>query len=157
MKKWHLWLAASIGLVVIAGMMIREFDVDALSSIDLSPGFFLGVGMAVGLFALQNLMLSLRFQHLCHRRLSLMQSFRVNVLCEFTSAVTPSAVGGSGLAFVYLNREGVTMGRSIFTMFAGMLGMSFYSNGCKSLTSPNSGNRIANSKGVHCEVESERS
>ena len=74
MKKWHLWLAASIGLVVIAGMMIREFDVDALSSIDLSPGFFLGVGMAVGLFALQNLMLSLRFQHLCHRRLSLMQS-----------------------------------------------------------------------------------
>ena len=60
MKKWHLWLAASIGLVVIAGMMIREFDVDALSSIDLSPGFFLGVGMAVELFALQNLMLSLR-------------------------------------------------------------------------------------------------
>ena len=121
MKKWHLWLAASIGLVVIAGMMIREFDVDALSSIDLSPGFFLGVGIAVGLFALQNLMLSLRFQHLCHRRLSLMQSFRVNVLCEFTSAVTPSAVGGSGLAFVYLNREGVTMGRSIFTMFAALL------------------------------------
>ena len=78
MKKWHLWLAASIGLVVIAGMMIREFDVDALSSIDLSPEFFLGVGMAVGLFALQNLMLSLRFQHLCHRRLSLMQSFRVS-------------------------------------------------------------------------------
>ena len=32
-----------------------------------------------------------------------------------------------------------------------------YSNGCKSLTSPNSGNCIANSKGVHCEVESERS
>ena len=31
------------------------------------------------------------------------------------------------------------------------------SNGCKSLTSPNSGNRIANSKGVHREVESERS
>lgn len=99
MKKWHLWLAASIGLVVIAGMMIREFDVDALSSIDLSPGFFLGVGMAVGLFALQNLMLSLRFQHLCHRRLSLMQSFRVNVLCEFTSAVTPSAVGGKRTGF----------------------------------------------------------
>ena len=36
MKKWHLWVAASIGLVVIAGMMIREFDVEALSKIDLS-------------------------------------------------------------------------------------------------------------------------
>ena len=31
------------------------------------------------------------------------------------------------------------------------------SNGCKSLTSPNSGNCIANSKGVHREVKSERS
>ena len=37
-----------------------------------------------------------------------------------------------------------------------MLGMSL-SNGCKSLTSPNSGNRIANSKGVYREVESEGS
>ena len=121
MKKWHLWIAASIGLVVIAGMMIREFDVDALSKIDLSPRFFLGVGLAVLFFVVQNLMLTLRFRHLCQRKLSIAQGFRINVLCEFTSAVTPSAVGGSGLAFVYLNREGITMGRSIFTMFAALL------------------------------------
>lgn len=121
MKRWHLWLAASIGLVVIAGMMAREFDVEALSRIGLSPGFFLGVGMAVLLFVLQNLMLTLRFRHLCQHKLSLSKCFRINVLCEFTSAVTPSAVGGSGLSFIYLNREGVTMGRSIFTMFATLL------------------------------------
>ena len=121
MKKWHLWLAASIGLVVIAGMMIREFDLDAMSKIHLSPQFFAGTGIAVLLFAVQNLMYTLRFRYLCQRKLSLSQSFRINVLCEFTSAVTPSAVGGSGLAFVYLNREGVTMGRSIFTMFAALL------------------------------------
>ena len=121
MKKWHLWLAVSIGLVVIVGMMIREFDVEVLSRIDLSPRFFLGVVMGVLLFAVQNLMLTLRFRHLCQRKLSVAEAFRINVLCEFTSAVTPSAVGGSGLAFVYLNREGVSMGRSIFTMFAALL------------------------------------
>ncbi len=121
MKKWHLWLAASIGLVVIIGMMVREFDTESLGKIDFSPRFFLGVGLGVMLFALQNVMLSLRFRHLCQKRLSFPQSFRINVLCEFTSAVTPSAVGGSGLAFIYLNREGVTMGRSIFTMFAALL------------------------------------
>lgn len=121
MKKWHLWLAASIGLVVIAGMMIREFDVEALRKVEFSPGFFLGVVLAVLLFAMQNMMLTLRFRHLCQRKLSVRQCFRINILCEFTSAVTPSAVGGSGLAFIYLNREGVTMGRSLFTMFAALL------------------------------------
>ena len=121
MKKWHLWVAASIGLVVIAGMMIREFDVETLSRIELSPRFFLGVGLAVLLFAVQNMMLTLRFRHLCQRKLSIAEAFRINVLCEFTSAVTPSAVGGSGLAFVYLNREGISMGRSIVTMFAALL------------------------------------
>ena len=121
MKKWHLWLAASIGLAVIIGMMVREFDADSLRKIELSPTFFLGVGLAILLFVTQNVMLSLRFRHLCRRRITFAQSFRINVLCEFTSAVTPSAVGGSGLAFIYLNREGVTMGRSIFTMFAALL------------------------------------
>ena len=76
MKKWHLWLAASIGLVVIVGMMIREFDVEVLSRIDLSPRFFLGVVMGVLLFAVQNLMLTLRFRHLCQRKLSVAEAFR---------------------------------------------------------------------------------
>lgn len=121
MKKWHLWVAASIGLVVIAVMLVREFDVAALDKIDFSLRFFLGVVAGISLFVVLNLMLTLRFRHLCRRKISLSQAFRINVLCEFTSAVTPSAVGGSGLAFVYLSREGVTMGRSIFTMFAALL------------------------------------
>ena len=33
-------------------------------------------------------------------------------MCAFTSAITPSAVGGSALAIFYLNREGITVGRA---------------------------------------------
>ena len=40
------------------------------------------------------------------------QAFRVNMLCEFTSAVTPSAVGGSSLIVLFLNKEGINAGRS---------------------------------------------
>ena len=123
MKKWHLWLAVSIGLVVIVGMMIREFDVEVLSRIDLSPRFFLGVVMGVLLFAVQNLMLTLRFRHLCQRKLSVAEAFRINVLCEFTSAVTPSAVGGSGLAFVYEKAQvsGRNYGQKIISILNGIL------------------------------------
>lgn len=121
MKKWHLWVAASIGLMVIAIMMVREFNIDSLQKLQLTPRFLGGVGLAVVLFALQNVMLTFRFHHLVRQKISLLQCFRINVLCEFTSAVTPSAVGGSGLAFIYLNREGIKMGRSIFAMFAALL------------------------------------
>ena len=33
-------------------------------------------------------------------------------MCAFTSAITPSAVGGSALAIFYLNREGISLGRA---------------------------------------------
>ena len=81
----------------------------------------MGLTSALIFYIIQNAMLSLRFAHLTRHKIGVLQCFRVSILCEFTSAVTPSAVGGSGLAFVYLNREGVTMGRSIFTMFASLM------------------------------------
>lgn len=39
------------------------------------------------------------------------------MLCEFTSCVTPSAVGGSALGMVFLNSEGIEMGRATTLMF----------------------------------------
>lgn len=44
--------------------------------------------------------------------------FNVNVLCEFTSAVTPSSVGGSSLIVLFLKKEGVEMGRASAIMVA---------------------------------------
>ena len=46
-----------------------------------------------------------RFRFITDRELTWRQAFRVNMLCEFTSAVTPSAVGGSSLIVLFLNKE----------------------------------------------------
>lgn len=48
-----------------------------------------------------------RFRFITDRELTWRQAFRVNMLCEFTSAVTPSAVGGSSLIVLFLNKEGI--------------------------------------------------
>ena len=37
---------------------------------------------------------------------------QVDLMCAFTSAITPSAVGGSPAAIFYLNREGISVGRA---------------------------------------------
>lgn len=42
------------------------------------------------------------------------------MLCEFTSAATPSAVGGSSLIAVYLHKEGLTGGEGTSIMIANL-------------------------------------
>lgn len=44
--------------------------------------------------------------------LSFRQLFRIRMLYEFTSAVTPSAAGGSSLEVVFIHREGIKVSRA---------------------------------------------
>lgn len=60
--------------------------------------------------------LSWRFRALTGHELSWKQAFRVDWLCEFTSCVTPSAVGGSSLGMIFLNHEGIELGRATTLM-----------------------------------------
>lgn len=121
MKKSFVWLSILCGMSVVVFMMIREFDVTAIHRFTMTPQAVLSLVVAVLLFCTENLMRTFRFQSLTHHRLSLRKCLRVNLLCEFTSAVTPSAVGGSSLMPVYLYREGITLGQSTFCTFATLL------------------------------------
>ncbi|MDD5862014.1 MAG: lysylphosphatidylglycerol synthase transmembrane domain-containing protein [Prevotellaceae bacterium] len=120
MKLWQIIAAASIGIIVVVIMMIRDFDISALSQVSFSWQFIAGVVVAFMGYVFQNLFMAERTRLLVDGELNFWKSLRVFILCEFTSAVTPSAVGGSGLAFIYLNQEGVNMGKSTFTMFAAL-------------------------------------
>ena len=51
-------------------------------------------------------------------KLSWRQAFHTNLLCEFTSAITPSAVGGSGLIVLFLKAEGVPAGKGTAVMMS---------------------------------------
>jgi len=61
-----------------------------------------------------------RFRLMTSKDLSWRQAFNINVLNEFTSAVTPSAVGGSSLIILFLNKEGITVGRSTAIMISNL-------------------------------------
>ncbi|MDR1226183.1 MAG: flippase-like domain-containing protein [Prevotellaceae bacterium] len=53
-----------------------------------------------------------RIRLLSEKALGWMQSFRIIMLWEFTSAITPSAIGGTSVAVLYVNKEGIPIGRS---------------------------------------------
>ncbi len=113
-KTGYILLPVLIGLSVVGWLFYREFNPELFSDIHFSwrsgrriatchTFYVWGVdgGFDVAFSAL-----------LLTGNWTWRQAFRVNMLCEFTSAVTPSAVGGSSLIVLFLNKEGINAGRS---------------------------------------------
>nr|WP_302828650.1 lysylphosphatidylglycerol synthase transmembrane domain-containing protein [uncultured Bacteroides sp.] len=120
MNKKHIILAIFLGLSVIAYLLYKDFDSLTFSGLHFSMQMFLGIVLAIGCFICQNASMMWRYRLLTEQYLSWHQVFRVNVLCEFTSAITPSSVGGSGLIFLYLYKEGMNAGKSTAIMIASL-------------------------------------
>ena len=53
---------------------------------------------------------------LTDRKLTWRQAWKVDMLCEFTNCITPSAVGGSSLGMIFLNSPGNRDGRATTLM-----------------------------------------
>lgn len=104
-------LPVAIGLGVVAWMMIRDFDIDTWLNINWSFTSILCIGLAF-LFTLgRETGLAWRFRTLSDRHLNWKQSFKITLLCEFVSAVTPTTAGGSAVSMVFMKREGIETGR----------------------------------------------
>ncbi len=72
---------------------------------------------ALLMVALRDLGYMYRIRLLTDKFLSWRKSFDVIMLWEFSSALTPSVVGGSGVAIFVVNREGVNLGKSTAVIF----------------------------------------
>ncbi len=68
-----------------------------------------------------------RIRTLTHKNLSWLGSFYVIVLWEFSSAVTPSVVGGTAVAVFLLLKEGIKLGKSLaYVMLTAILDNLFF-------------------------------
>lgn len=117
---WKILLPVAIGIGVVAWMFWRDASAhnltDLASQITFTPHVIACLALAWLFMAGRDFGLSWRFRLLTDRELGWRQAVRVNFLCEFTSAVTPSTVGGSSFGMIYLNREGVEIGRATTLM-----------------------------------------
>ncbi len=91
----------------------------------LTASGFLVLAMCCGI--LRDLMYMYRIRLLSDGQLSWKQAFQVIMLWEFGSAITPSVVGGSALAFFIVSLEGIPVGRSTaIVMITALLDELFY-------------------------------
>jgi uncharacterized protein (TIRG00374 family) len=53
----------------------------------------------------------IRLRILSEKKLSILQCIRITLLWEFASSVTPSAIGGTSVALLFLYKEGLSIGK----------------------------------------------
>lgn len=109
---WKIFLPVAIGLGVVAWLFHREFDSAVWDAVRFTPAAIGGIFLACVFMLGRDFGLSWRFRVLTDRDLSWLKAIKISYLCEFTSCVTPSAVGGSALSMVYMHREGIGLGRA---------------------------------------------
>ena len=118
LKPRYVMLPVGIGLAVVLYMFYSDFESLDFSSVELSlssiPYFLLAWLFMAG----RDFGLTWRFHSLTDGDISWKQALRVNMLCEFTSAVTPSTAGGSTFGMFYLTGEGLKFGRSTAIMIS---------------------------------------
>ncbi len=124
---FKIMLPVLIGLVAVVWLFGREFTLETFRSVNWDWRTFVGIGIALIAVFGRDFGMAWRFRALTDRDLRWSRAAGVTVLCEFTSAITPTSVGGSALSMIYLSREGISGGRStMLTMVTLLLDQLFF-------------------------------
>ncbi len=117
---WKVLLPVAIGLGVVVLMFVHDARKEDIADIWKSIHFDSRIiGCVVAGFLCmfgRDFGLTWRFRALTDRKLTWRQAWKVDMLCEFTNCITPSAVGGSSLGMIFLNSQGIEMGRATTLM-----------------------------------------
>ena len=109
---WKIVLPVVIGLAVIIWLFNDDLSEVAWRDMRFDARAWIGIALACLFVVGRDFGLTWRFHTISSPDLSWNRALRVDLMCAFTSAITPSAVGGSALAVFYLNREGLAVGRA---------------------------------------------
>ena len=101
-----------IGLGVSAFLMYRSFSSDTFSFLTFTWHTVFYILIALVMMAIRDLAYIYRLIVLTDSDIGWRQAFNVIMLWEFSSAISPSVVGGTGPAIFFLYKEGLSAGKS---------------------------------------------
>lgn len=115
-----IYLPVLIGVSVVIWMFFREFDPKTFDTMRFTPESIFFIMLAFIFIFGRDFGSIWRFRQMTDYALSWRQAFQVHILSEFTSAVTPAAVGGSALIVLFLNKAGIRLGKSTTIMISNL-------------------------------------
>lgn len=101
-----------LGLGVAGWLMFRDIEADTFSFFEWSLSAVLWIFVSLIMMAIRDLAYMWRIRILTDKKVSWKNTFDVIMLWEFSSAISPSVVGGTGPAIYFLYKEGLNIGKS---------------------------------------------
>ena len=93
-------------------MLVNKFDKDTFSFLEFTWQTVFYILMAFACMAIRDIAYMYRIIVLTDSGMTWKQAFSVIMLWEFSSAISPSVVGGTGPAIFFLHKEGSSLGKS---------------------------------------------
>lgn len=120
-----------IGMVMFLWLFNEEFSLEVFKQITYDSRLIIALILALIFVVGRDWGMCWRFVTLTDGTLSWRRSLKVTMLCEFTSTITPTSVGGGALSMIFLNREGINWGRATaITMTTLLLDELFFVVSC---------------------------
>lgn len=110
-----------IGLAVVVWLMYKQLDMNELSKINWNFHIFFWIFMAVFMYIIRHLFYSWRMRIMTDNEFSWPKSLELIVLWEFASAVSPTSIGGSGVALFLLAQEKLSAAKTVSVVLYSMV------------------------------------
>ncbi|WP_226391248.1 lysylphosphatidylglycerol synthase transmembrane domain-containing protein [Penaeicola halotolerans] len=121
------WIPVLIGLGIVFYMFYSDPNITVENLKMVFDGNILIFGLAILVILARDAGYVYRIRTVTDQQLTWTRSIYVIIMWEFASAVTPSVVGGSAVAIFILNKEGISVGKSLaFVMVTAILDNLFF-------------------------------
>ena len=108
-----IWIPIGIGLAIVFYLFYSDPDLTTDKLRLVFDASLVSVLLALLVIFIRDAGYVYRIRTLTGKQLTWKSSIYVIILWEFASAVTPSVVGGTAVAVFILNKEGITLGKSM--------------------------------------------
>ena len=108
----RIFLAAAIGISVIIYMFISEFNMDEFSKISWTAHVYIWIGVAIFFMCFRHFCYMVRLRIITDGFFTWKKCFELVMMWEFSSAVTPTSVGGAAVAMFAIAQEKLAAGKT---------------------------------------------
>ncbi|MFZ1750790.1 MAG: lysylphosphatidylglycerol synthase transmembrane domain-containing protein [Saprospiraceae bacterium] len=121
LKVSKIILPTIIGLGVVLWMMSYQLDMGELKKLDKDSHTLFWISMAIFMYVLRHLFYAWRLRIMTEGAFSWPKAIQLIVIWEFSSAVSPTSVGGAGVAFFLLSQEKLSGAKTISVVLYSMV------------------------------------